>query len=63
VTDKFAPSESHTRSAIILVSAPTQVGVLGDGDAEIGAALSLGESGLDLISKQIMMKRLLITVF
>ena len=32
------------------------------GDAEIGAALSLGESGLDLISKQIMMKCLLITV-
>ena len=48
MTEKFASGERHNKSEIM--SAPTQVGVSGDGDAEIGAALSLGESGLDLIT-------------
>jgi hypothetical protein len=38
MTDKFAPSESHNESEIM--SAPAQVGVSGDGDTEVGAALS-----------------------
>jgi hypothetical protein len=49
-TDKIASSEGHNKSEIM--SAPIQVGVLGDGDTEIGAALSLGESGLDLITNK-----------
>jgi hypothetical protein len=50
VADKFVPSERRNDSAIM--SAPTQVGGSGDGDAEIGAALSSGESGPDCIVKR-----------
>ena len=51
VTDKFAPSER--RNDWVIMSAPTQVeGFGGRGDAEVGAALSLGESGPDFIIKQ-----------
>ena len=45
MTDKFAPTER--RNDLAIMSAPTQVGGLGDGDTEIGAALSSGESGPD----------------
>jgi hypothetical protein len=43
------------------MSAPTQVGVLGDGDTEVGAALS-GESGPVSIIEQDKIKSLLITL-
>jgi hypothetical protein len=50
---------SHNESEIM--SAPTQVGVLGDGDTEVGAALS-GESGPVSIIEQDKIKSLLITL-
>jgi hypothetical protein len=34
------------------MSAPTQVGGLGDGDTEVGAALSWWESGPDFIAEK-----------
>ena len=59
VTDKFAPSER--RNELEIMSAPTQVGVSGDGDTEIGAALSSGESGPDFITRMIHMEYILNT--
>jgi hypothetical protein len=54
VTDKFAPSERRNELEIML--APTQVGVSGDGDTEIGAALSSGESGPDCMMEMMQTK-------
>ena len=54
VTDKFAPSER--RNELEIMSAPTQVGVSGDGDTEIGAALSSGESGPDRMMEMMQTK-------
>jgi hypothetical protein len=48
LTDKIAPSER--RNDLEIMQAPTQAGGLGD--AEIGAALSSGESGPDYIVKR-----------
>ena len=54
VTDKFAPSER--RNGLEIMSVPTQVGGSGDGDTEIGAALSSGESGPDCMMEMMQTK-------